>query len=73
MGTLIVTGLYSGWAQVTMIDAVATPYGRTLVVKLFLVGVLLTLGCLNLLWVRPRLGSDEGAGRWLRRLGIVMK
>jgi copper transport protein len=30
VGTLIVTGLYSGWAQVTAFEAVATPYGRTL-------------------------------------------
>jgi copper transport protein len=68
VGTLIVTGLYSGWAQVTIVDAVATPYGLTLLVKLGLVGLLLSLGALNLLWVRPRLASHEGAGRWLRRL-----
>lgn len=68
VGTLIVTGLYSGWVEVTILDAVATPYGLTLVIKIFLVGALLVLGALNLLWVRPRLSSEEGASRWLRRL-----
>jgi copper transport protein len=68
VGTLIITGLYSGWAQVTIAEAVATPYGLTLAAKLGLVGLLLFLGALNLLWVRPKLASDEGAGRWLRRL-----
>jgi copper transport protein len=68
VGTLVVTGLYSGWAQVTIVEALATPYGLTLLAKLGLVGLLLSLGALNLLWVRPRLTSQEGAGRWLRRL-----
>jgi copper transport protein len=68
VGTLIVTGLYSGWAQVTIVEAVATPYGLTLLAKLGLVGLLVFLGALNLLWVRPRLSREEGAGRWLRRL-----
>jgi copper transport protein len=68
VGTLIITGLYSGWAQVTIAEAAVTPYGLTLLTKLGLVGLLLSLGALNLLWVRPRLASQEGAGRWLRRL-----
>ena len=67
-GTLVVTGLYSGWAQVTIVEAAATPYGLTLLAKLGLVGLLLSLGVLTLLWVRPRLASQEGAGRWLKRL-----
>jgi hypothetical protein len=67
-GTLILTGLYSAWAQVTIFRAVATPYGLTLVVKLLLVLALLSLGALNLFWVRPRLAREDRAGRWLRRL-----
>jgi putative copper export protein/mono/diheme cytochrome c family protein len=70
VGTLIVTGLYSGWVQVTVVEAVATPYGLTLLAKLGLVGLLVFLGALNLLWVRPRLSREEGAGRWLWRLLI---
>jgi copper transport protein len=69
-GTLIITGLYSGWAQVTIFQAVATPYGRTLVVKLLLIVPLLFLGALNLMWVKPRLARDDRAGRWLRRIII---
>jgi copper transport protein len=67
-GTLIITGIYSGWAQVTIFQAVATPYGRTLVAKLLLIGPLLILGALNLMWVKPRLARDGQAGRWLRRI-----
>jgi copper transport protein len=68
VGTLVITGLYSGWVQVTIVEAVATPYGLTLLAKLGLVGLLLFLGALNLLWVRPRLSREEGASRWLQRL-----
>jgi copper transport protein len=68
VGILVVTGLYGAWAQVTIWEAVATPYGWTLVAKLGLVLPLLSLGALNLLWVRPKLGKEEGAGRWLSRV-----
>jgi copper transport protein len=71
VGTLIITGIYSGWAQVTVISAVATPYGFTLLAKLALVAPLLLLGAFNLLWVRPRLAKEEKAGRWLRRFVIA--
>ena len=37
VGTLIVTGIYSGWAQVTVLAATNTPYGLTLVSKLALI------------------------------------
>lgn len=67
-GTLIITGIYSGWAQVTIFQAVATPYGWTLVAKLLLIVPLLILGALNLFWVKPRLARDDRAGRWLRRI-----
>jgi copper transport protein len=68
VGTLVITGLYSGWVQVTIVEAVATPYGLTLLVKLGLVGLLVFLGGLNLLWVRPRLSREERASHWLWRL-----
>jgi copper transport protein len=66
VGTLIVTGIYSAWAQVTVVPAVATPYGVTLLVKVALIVPLLLFGALNLLWVRPRLSKDAQAGKWLR-------
>ena len=37
-------------------------------VKALLVGLLLALGALNLVWLRPRLGRQEMSNRWLRRL-----
>ncbi|MBX7110278.1 MAG: copper resistance protein CopC [Dehalococcoidia bacterium] len=67
VGVLLVTGLYSSWLQVTSRAAFDTPYGSVLAVKLVLVAGLLTLGALNLLWVRPRLAQIRGE-TWLRRL-----
>ncbi len=68
VGVLIITGLYSGWAQVTVLAATNTPYGLTLVSKLALIAPLLGLGAVNLLWIRPRLAVDDSARRWLGRL-----
>ena len=67
VATLIATGVFSAWAQVTVAPALATPYGLALVTKLALVVPLLALGGLNLVWVRPRLAHDSAGGRWLRR------
>jgi copper transport protein len=65
VSTVIITGGYSAWAQVTVLPALRTPYGVTLLVKLALVLPLLGLGALNLLWVRPRLARQDTAGYWL--------
>ena len=70
VATIIVTGVFSGWAQVTVTEALTTPYGVTLIAKVALVLPLLFLGGLNLLWVRPRLRRDAGSADWLRRLLI---
>ncbi len=67
VAVIVVTGVFSGWAQVTVIEAINTPYGATLIVKVALVLPLLFLGGLNLVWVRPRLRRDPSAGDWLRR------
>ena len=66
--TLVVTGAYSAWAQVTIVEALAVPYGTTLLAKIAFVCGLLVLGAVNLLWVKPRLATDDSAARWLRRL-----
>ena len=68
VAVLIVTGIFGAWAQVTVAPALATPYGLTLVVKVVLVALLLAVGALNLLWVRPGLAKDADRGRWLKRL-----
>ncbi len=68
VAVLAVTGLYSAWAQVTVVPALRTPYGMALLGKIALLAPLLLLAALNLLWVRPRLPANDGAGAWLRRL-----
>ena len=68
VAVLIVTGIFGAWAQVTVAPALATPYGLTLVVKVVLVALLLAVGALNLLWVRPGLAEGTDRGRWLKRL-----
>ena len=70
VATIIVTGVFSGWAQVTLPEALDTPYGITLIAKVALVLPLLFLGALNLLWVRPRLRREPAASNWLKRLLI---
>ena len=70
VATIAVTGVFSGWAQVTAAEALSTPYGITLIAKVALVLPLLFLGALNLLWVRPRLRSNPSSTLWLKRLLI---
>ena len=67
VAVIVVTGVFSGWAQVTVTEALGTPYGATLLAKVALVIPLLFLGGLNLVWVRPRLRRDPAAAGWLRR------
>jgi copper transport protein len=68
VAVLAVSGLYSTWAQVTLPAALATPYGRVLLLKVVLVGVILALAAINLLRVRPRLAREDAAGDQLRKL-----
>ena len=68
VGAILVSGVFSAWAQVTVAAALATPYGLTLLAKLALVLPLLLIGAINLVWVRPRLARVDESARWLRRL-----
>ena len=68
VAALALTGIYSAWTQVATPEALATPYGRTLIIKVGLVGALLLIAAVNLVWVRPRLSGSDRAARWLRRL-----
>lgn len=65
---LIITGLYSALVQVGDIQSLITPYGLTLLAKVFLTIPLLLLGALNLLRVKPRLRSEEKAGEQMKQL-----
>ena len=71
VAVLVLTGLYSAWAQVTVIQALSTPYGWTLVVKIGIVALLLLAAAANLVWVKPRLRTKGRAAYWLRRLVAV--
>ena len=71
VAALTLTGIYSAWTQVAAPEALDTPYGRTLMVKVGLVGALLLVGAVNLIWVRPRLSGGGRAAYWLRRLVVV--
>ena len=64
---LIITGVYSAWAQVTEFAALDTPYGTALIAKVAVIAVLLLVAAVNLIWVRPRLRGSSNAARWLRR------
>ena len=64
---LIITGVYSAWAQVTEFAALDTPYGTALIAKVAVIAVLLLVAAVNLIWVRPRLRGSNNAARWLRR------
>ena len=70
VAVIVVTGVFSGWAQVTVTEALNTPYGATLIAKVALVLPLLLLGGLNLLWVRPRLRTGPSSPGWLKRFLI---
>ena len=67
VGALVVTGLYSAWAHVTVLPALVVPYGQTLVVKTALVGVLLIFGATNLLWLTPSIRANHRSASLLRR------
>lgn len=65
--TLVLTGLFSSYAQVTVLAALNTPYGRALLVKLALIAPLLALGAVNLLSISGRLAREWRAGEQLGR------
>jgi copper transport protein len=64
-GVLVITGMFSSWAQVSSISAIGTPYGIDLIIKVSLVVALLVLGSVNFLWVLPSLATRARALRVL--------
>ena len=71
VAVLALTGIYSAWTQVAVPEAMDTPYGRALVVKIGLTCALLAVAAVNLIWVRPRLSGSDRAAYWLRRLVVA--
>jgi copper transport protein len=75
VAVLVVTGVYRALAEISGPgDLVSTAYGRVLLVKLVLFGVMLAVGGYNRLVLHPRLeraalglaAGDRGAGAALR-------
>ncbi|HEY2987855.1 MAG TPA: CopD family protein [Candidatus Binatia bacterium] len=68
---LILTGLYQSWVHVQSWNAlVDSPYGRVLVLKVFLVLSMITLGAINFLSTRPRLFDATGDDPALRKKAL---
>jgi copper transport protein len=66
-GVVLLTGTLGVWFHASDVAAaLATPYGRTLAVKVVLVAVLVGLGALSRFIVRPRLAGDTGTGTLLQ-------
>jgi len=70
-GTAALTGVASAWMHLASPSALwTTAYGRTLLVKLGVLSLVVVTGAYNWLRVRPALGDEEGARR-IRRSGTV--
>ncbi len=67
-GTLIVTGIFSGWMQVTIPEATATPHGWALLAKVLLLVPLFGIAAANSFWVTKNLISDRAKTVTLTRL-----
>ena len=64
---VVATGIVSSWMHLPTLDALwTTTYGRTLLVKLALLSLVLGTGAYNWLRVRPTLGDERSAHRLLR-------
>lgn len=63
VGVLTLSGLWLYWVHVDGFDQlVTTLYGRTLLVKLVVVAVLVLIGATNQFWLMPRIDSQQVAG-----------
>jgi putative copper export protein len=73
VGALVATGTFASWSHLpSLASLVSTVYGRTLLVKLVLVGVVLVLGARNFRALTPRLGNTEGDEAMRRSASIEL-
>jgi hypothetical protein len=64
VGVLVLSGLWLYWVHVDGVhQLVTTMYGRTLLVKLIVVAVLVLIGAGNQLWLLPLLDAQRTAGQ----------
>ncbi|HEX5521618.1 MAG TPA: copper resistance protein CopC [Longimicrobiaceae bacterium] len=70
---VVVTGALAAWLHLGSLAALwASGYGRTLLLKLAAVAVLVAAGAYNWRVVRPALGSDAATGRLRRSAGFEL-
>lgn len=70
-GVTAVAGIFSGWIHLGTIPALwQSDYGKTLLVKLGILGIVTATGAYNFLYVRPRLGRIEGVNN-IRRSATI--
>ena len=70
-GLAVLTGIFSGWLHIGLSSALwLSDYGRTLLIKLAILSVVIATGAYNWLKVKPALGDDLGARR-VRRSATV--
>ena len=70
-GLAVLTGVFSGWLHIGLSSALwESDYGRTLLIKLAILSVVIATGAYNWLKVKPALGDDLGAQR-IRRSATV--
>lgn len=66
------TGFYAGWLQVGNLHALTTTsYGQSLIVKLILLAIALTIAAINLLVIERKIArkvSDDAADLWGKRI-----
>jgi len=66
-GIAALTGLFAAWLHIGFSSALWTSdYGRTLLIKLAILSIVLATGAYNWRRVRPSLGDDTGARRMQR-------
>jgi putative copper export protein/mono/diheme cytochrome c family protein len=72
VGTLIVTGVVNGWVLAGNVPAlIGTDYGRLLLVKVALFGVMVAIAAVNRLHLTPRLAAEDTAFRALARNSLI--
>ena len=63
VAALVLSGLWLYWAHVDGVhQLVSTMYGRTLLVKLIVVAVLVLIGAVNQFWLMPKLDTYQARG-----------
>jgi putative copper export protein/methionine-rich copper-binding protein CopC len=63
VAALVLSGLWLYWAHVDGVNQlVSTMYGRTLLVKLIIVAVLVLIGAVNQFWLMPKLDGYQARG-----------